>query len=182
MVKLPTCLSGAQKGEGFVNEIDRLIEKYRFRGILPDTNILLLQCVGRTNINDIEKFNRTQQFDVDDYERLERLLRCFANVGGMPFVFAEINSLALKYPGPENRFRSAFRDCISQLSEITIPSERAASRNEFMYLGLTDAAIIEASLGKYLVLTDDLRLTNALYAVGIDVLNFNHIRDWGSAG
>ncbi len=50
-------------------------------------------------------------------------------------------------------------------------------QNQFAKFGLTDAAIAEIAAKKYLVLTDDFRLSQSLQAAGIDALNFNHVRD-----
>jgi rRNA-processing protein FCF1 len=42
--------------------------------------------------------------------------------------------------------------------------------------GLTDAAVGVIAKNKYLVVTDDFRLSQKLQHDGIDTLNFNHLR------
>lgn len=42
--------------------INSLIRRYHQKGILIDTNILLLYFVGTVNRERITRFNRTQQF------------------------------------------------------------------------------------------------------------------------
>ena len=44
------------------NYLDSLFARYRQKGILVDTNILLLLFVGSVNRKRISQFKRTQQF------------------------------------------------------------------------------------------------------------------------
>jgi hypothetical protein len=46
-----------------------------------------------------------------------------------------------------------------------------------MALGLTDAAIVHLADAKALVLSVDLQLCRLLWGKGIQVENFNHLRD-----
>lgn len=50
-----------------------LISRYAPRGILIDTNILLLYFVGTTNPDRIARFKRTQTFVKEDYNVLVRI-------------------------------------------------------------------------------------------------------------
>jgi hypothetical protein len=52
---------------------------------------------------------------------------------------------------------------------------------EFVRFGLTDASIAGVARNRYLVLTDDFRLSNFLRSERQDVVNFNHIlqSSWG---
>ena len=52
----------------------QLLKKYQSKGILVDTNILLLWFVGRVNQKRISRFNRTQKFLPEHYQLLDRLL------------------------------------------------------------------------------------------------------------
>jgi rRNA-processing protein FCF1 len=68
---------------------------------------------------------------------------------------------------------------ITRLAESYIESATAAKIDKFTKFGLTDCGIIHVAREQYLVLTDDLRLANYLQKIGIDTLNFNHIRVYG---
>ena len=57
------------------NYIEQVFQKYKQRGILIDTNILLLWCVGSVNKARISKFKRTKLFSQEDYESLERIFK-----------------------------------------------------------------------------------------------------------
>ncbi len=49
-------------------DLARLIHEYRPRGMLVDTNILLLFFVGSYNLRPITKFKRANQFSEQDHE------------------------------------------------------------------------------------------------------------------
>ena len=66
-----------------IDEVKRLIRQYALKGIIVDTNILLLYFVGALGRKKISQFKRTNQFDADDYEILvslwtDRLRYCSA--------------------------------------------------------------------------------------------------------
>ena len=46
----------------------QLLKKYQSKGILVDTNILLLWLVGRVNQKRISRFNRTKKFLPEHYQ------------------------------------------------------------------------------------------------------------------
>jgi hypothetical protein len=57
-----------------------------------------------------------------------------------------------------------------------VTSRDAATRREYSYLGLVDAATIQGIAGSYLVLTADLPLVVALQALSKPVLWFEWLR------
>lgn len=48
--------------------INNLFNKYRKKGVVVDTNILLLWFVGSVNRSRISQFNRTEKFAPEDYD------------------------------------------------------------------------------------------------------------------
>lgn len=158
-------------------DIASLFAQYRQKGILIDTNILLLYFVGSVNRERISKFNRTEQFTSEDYDTLLGIIRFFSKIVTTPNVLTEVNSLSNQLGEPE---RSAclkiFSAGISLLDERYIVSETASKLTEFIRFGLTDCGILEVAKEQYLVLTDDLKLALHLQNQGIDVVNFNHLR------
>jgi rRNA-processing protein FCF1 len=154
-----------------------LIQRYRSRGVLVDTNILLLHFVGRFNRELIPRFKRTAQFTVDDYQLLSRLLGRFDKIVTTPHVLSEVNSLSGQLGDPaRTEYFGCFARDIATLDEQYVQSAAAAATNQFSRLGLTDSGIMLLAKGTYLVLTDDLKLTNYLERADIDVINFNHVR------
>jgi len=73
--------------------IRSLFAKYKQRGILIDTNILLLWFVGNVNPGRISQFNRTEKFLTQDYEFLINILTYFSKIVTTPNVLTEVNSL-----------------------------------------------------------------------------------------
>ncbi len=57
--------------------IRSLFHNYKQKGILIDTNILLLWFVGSVNRSRIFQFNRTEQFLPEDYDLLLQILSYF---------------------------------------------------------------------------------------------------------
>jgi hypothetical protein len=159
------------------NDLKQLLARYRSMGILLDTNLLLLYLIGLFDPDRIERFKRTEKFSYEDFQILSRIMRPFKIIRTLPHVLAEVNSLS----GQLHRnilasFREKFKAQIKLFEEVNPTSINASERQEFYYLGLTDAAIILESIGKCLVLTDDLPLYIALNKAGVDVLNFTAIR------
>jgi rRNA-processing protein FCF1 len=154
-----------------------LIRAYHSRGVLVDTDILLLYFVGKFAPEHIPRFKRTRQFDVEDYDLLVRLLARFKRIVTTPNVLSEVSSLSGQLGEPlRSQYYRDFAGGITTLDEHYVASTAAAQRGEFSRLGLTDCAIAHLATGKYLVLTDDSALFQFLEKAGVDVLNFNHLR------
>lgn len=94
-----------------------------------------------------------------------------------PNILAEVNSLSQQLGEPDRaKLLDIFSKQIQILDEHYVESRIVSKREEFIRVGLTDSGIIDLSPTRYLVLTDDFRLSNYLSKNGIDVINFNHIR------
>ena len=157
--------------------IKSLLDRYRTAGILIDTNILLLYYIGSFNIDLIPKFKNTQQFVVEDYYTLLRIFKHFEQIVTTPNIMTEVSNLSAQLGEPlKQDYFKTFADRISLLDEHYLSSKDIARMDEFTRFGLTDAAILKLVQAKYLVLTDDFRLSQYLQTKSVDVLNFNHIR------
>ena|SRR5271157_5781105 len=157
--------------------IDELISKYAKRGILIDTNVLLLFFMGQVDINRITTFKRTEQFTVEDFGLIEKLLSLFKTKVTTPNILTEVSNLAGQLSGPlKSLFLERLGQQINVLSEKYCPSKTACGHPYFNKCGLTDATILSIAQNKFLVLTDDFRLAGLISSLGIDVINFNHIR------
>lgn len=157
--------------------IGELFKKYKQRGILIDTNILVLWFVGTVNKSRISQFNRTEQFVPEDYDTLVAILDYFSQIITTPNILTEVNSLVNQIGEPErSQCLQILGQGITRLAESYIESATAAKIDKFTKFGLTDCGIIHVAREQYLVMTDDLRLANYLQKMGIDTVNFNHIR------
>lgn len=160
--------------------IRSLFERYRQKGILIDTNILLLWFVGTLNRSRISKFNRTEKFLPEDYDSLIQILSYFSKIVTTPNILTEVNSLANQLGEPErSQCFSIFAQGVARLDECYIESRTAVSMEPFTKFGLTDCGILNLASNQYLVLTDDLKLASYLQKSGIDTINFNHVRVYG---
>jgi uncharacterized protein YaiI (UPF0178 family) len=73
-------------------------------------------------------------------------------------------------------YRQVFSAEVRVLKERAVRSWTVCNNAFFERLGMADAAIMEVVNKKMLVITDDLRLADALWKAGIDCINWNHIR------
>ena len=146
--------------------------------VLLDTNLLVLFVVGLTSKDLIERHKRLSEFVPEDYDALLRILKNASEVLVTPNTLTETSNLAAHIAEPARaRVFATLREVIARSTEVTITSKTAAAREEFVRLGLTDAAIISATREDTVLLTTDLSLYLATIAVGSQALNFNHIRD-----
>ena len=160
-----------------MSETVNQFQRYRQAGIMVDTNILLLFFIGAFDQNLIPRFKRTRQFSVEDYATLISILGLFDRIATTPHILTEVSNLSgqLREPARSEYFKK-FSSDITLLEEENVASRDVAQMQEFVKFGLTDTGIIHLTKGKYLVLTDDFRLSQYLQSAGVDVVNFNHIR------
>jgi rRNA-processing protein FCF1 len=158
-------------------ETSKLVASYRTKGILVDTNLMLLYGIGSLDPKHVTSFKRTAQYSVEDFELLKLLLAGFSNVVTTPNILTEVNSLSGQLAEQVKReYLTMFSAQIRAFLEEYVASAAAADRAIFQKVGLADTTIALSARGKYLVLTDDWKLSRILAHEGIDVLNFNHIR------
>ena len=159
--------------------VTQLLTKYRNSGILLDANILILYFVGSLSRDLIQKSRPTKMFMPEDYDILFMTLQHLQikKFITTPNVMTEVNNLANKLPEKHKlAFLQKFSREIPHFDEFYIPSAEIAQTPVFKKLGLTDAGIIDLVKDKYLVVTMDFSLWNYLQNLGINAVNFNHIR------
>ena len=160
-----------------MSETINQLQRYRQAGILVDTNILLLLFIGAFDRDLIQRFKRTRQFTVEDYATLISILGRFDKIATTPHILTEVSNLSGQLAEPaRSEYFKKFSSDITLLEEENVASRDVATMQEFVRFGLTDTGIIRLARGRYLVLTDDFRLSQYLQSVGVDVVNFNHIR------
>lgn len=154
-----------------------LIRRYRSRGIIVDTTILLLLFVGAYQRQLVPKFKRTAQFVERDYLLLVGLLAAFERRITMPHILTEVSNLLGQLPQRDKYWVYAlFERLLPQLFEIHEPASAIITIPTFHLLGMTDAGIISIARESYLVLTEDSALAGHLRGAGIDVLDYDDLR------
>ena len=155
--------------------IESLLVRYRTKGILIDTNLLLLYFVGSYDPQRIEKYKRTKnrKYSLEDFQRLKRLINHFEMIVTTPNILTEVSNLTSQLP---DAYFQVFCERLTGFEETYISSRDVCKLPHFSHFRLTDSGIIDLAPTKHLVLTDDLELYGYLVGNGVDAVNFNHIR------
>ncbi len=151
----------------------------RYKGILLDTNLMLLYCTGRSDPNLIPTFTkRLSRYSIEDYNLLIQFIALFKTVATTPNVLTETVNLIDRKSG---RFDSVLRQLAvdsADFDEVTVPSSPLLSRysDRFLKYGLTDLALYELAQRSYLVLTDDNDIRSLIAGSNGSALGFDELR------
>jgi len=133
---------------------------------LLDSNLLVLLVVGRVDRELINRHRRLKQFVPEDYDRLTELLSESERILVTPNTLTETsNLLAVQRGATGTELAQELGRLIEQEIEVVVPSRDAASRAEFVRLGLADSAMIHVATGDEQLLTADMKLYGAAVAV-----------------
>lgn len=154
----------------------REIEKYYGRGIVVDTNILLLLVVGGVRRSLVSEYQRTQIYDESDYDILHRLLSKFNRVITTAHIITETSNLLGKLSGKNYaRAQSVLGEFMLRSNESAATNTEIAGQDSMLEVGVTDCAI-ELVSRDLVILTEDYTLAGRLNKLGRNVMNFNHLR------
>jgi hypothetical protein len=161
-----------------------LFEKYRNKGLLLDTNLLLLLLIGSGVPHLVETFKpiRNQGFGRKDFELLVHACSFFRILMTTPHILTETSNHSAKVADPHRRLiLHALAALIANMEEKFCPSKSLVSLPAFVRFGLADVAISEISPETCLIMTVDFKLAGFLESLQVDVINFNHLRQiqWG---
>ncbi len=150
----------------------KLIQSYKQKGLLVDTNILLLYIVGSVNINLVRNFRRTSKFTERDFYLVSKFIDYFDLKITTPHILTEVSDLL----GNRIELQFALGKYIELTEERFLESKQIAETNTFLQFGLADTAITETAKNSYLVVTDDNPLFGYLVNQRIDTVSLNQIR------
>jgi hypothetical protein len=159
-----------------------LIIKHKSKGVLVDTNLLVLFLVGLVNKRRIPEFKRTRNFTIEDFDLLERLIAWFGKLVATPHVLSQVSDLTDLNGKDRDKISERFKRLVEQrIEEYYDRSSLLVADPIFGTHGLTDTAVATICFRGTLVLTADVRLQVALQERNADALNFNHVRTlrWG---
>jgi rRNA-processing protein FCF1 len=152
------------------------LQAYGGVGVVVDTNLLLLLFLGSYDRKQIG-MSRLASFSEKDFDILIKLLARFKRIVTTPNILTEVSNLSNAISeGKRAAYFTSFASRLALLDEQHIVSATALM-SRWAKFGLTDAVIAAIAKNRYLVLTDDFRLSQSLQSDGIDTLNFNHLRD-----
>ena len=162
-------------------EVASRIQRHLRSGVLVDTNLLLVYFIGLydriSGYQVIDSFRYTKgKYSTGDFDILFALLDRFDNQVVTPHILTEVSNMLghLLDPARETCF-DLLKRTMPSLHEHGVSGIRLSENEVFTRFGVTDTSILEVA-GPYLVLTDDYRLAGYLNKIGIDALNFQHIK------
>lgn len=149
-----------------------LFTKYKKKGILVDTNILLLFVVGSLSPDLIKRISRTAHFSIQDFQIISKVIDFFDVRITTPHILTEVGNLI----GNRNDIRNALRSYIEIVEERFSESVKIVSDDAFSKFGLTDTAVLDLSKNSCIVLTNDGPLYGLLVSKGVDVVSLALLR------
>ena len=155
------------------------MRKYRGRGAVLDSNLLLLLVVGTYNAERIGTFKRTEKYIQNDFKLLETLRKQLDRWVTTPNIITEVDNLSRQTDGREySKISSAFNTVMSKFVEHYYSSHEAVANPLHARLGVTDCITLALASERRLIVTDDFPLAGRLEKMGCDVININNIRQF----
>jgi hypothetical protein len=154
--------------------------KQNLKGVVVDTNLLLLLLIGSFDKRQIGREKRINKYELQDFEKLNILLKHFPSTLFITqSILSEVTNLSSNY-NEETGF-SFFRYIETQLlkfKETEFNSLNLVSSNQkaFYKFGLTDVSIIDLAKNNCLIVTDDLPMYHYLQSQNFYAINYNHLR------
>lgn len=151
--------------------------------IIIDTNLLLLLVVGATDPDYIAMHKRlAADYTIHDFDQVSRIAGAHSEIVLLPNTLTEVSNLARQIANPaRTRIQWKFKELVQSLTEVYVESRTAIMREEFLTLGLTDAAILHfctlplGDLGPTLLSVDEDLINNAS-SLGYGCIDYNQLR------
>lgn len=135
---------------------DSQLSPYRRRGLLLDSNLLVLYAIGWVDTNLIRSFKRTASFSVADFVLLHALVEWFGALVTTPHVLTEVNGLLNALTEDDKpRVRGWMTLNVPLWTETPVPATVLTTTPAFLHLGLTDAALARLAQDGPLVMSTD---------------------------
>lgn len=151
-----------------------LIQKYRSKGIVVDTNLLLLLAIGLYDVRRIATFKRTSKFDIQIFAAVKKVVEQFEQRFTTPYIITEVDNWGRYLRENEwQAISSIMRQLVPSFIEIYEQSSQLVRHPMYANVGVTDCSI--DLVQDALIFTDDLPLSKRLESRGHDVLNVGHL-------
>ena len=164
------------------SNVSDLIVRYRDKGILIDTNLLLVLLVGNVNPSWVGRVGKTAKYSEEDYELVRDILVQFNRFILIPQVLTETGNLIKRNSGNASANEDLNLEILKFVhndatSEARVLSKRIVVQRAFQNLGYADAAIIQTAIRGHLIFTDDGPLQSMAWNSGVEVLPFDWLRN-----
>lgn len=158
-----------------IDDAYQKIARFKSRGVLLDSNMLILLLVGTVDPKSVPSSKRTEKYTEGHYQLLVQLLSPIKTFLTTPHVATEVDNLTDWMPV---HHREEYRSCIARFikaaKESRAESSSLVGTKVFESLGLTDAAVFRLSKRK-LIVTDDFPLSSFIESSGGHVINFTNL-------
>lgn len=149
------------------------------KGILIDTNLLILLLVGNFDPKYIASFKRTQKYDVSSYAFLKKYVQNFSKIITTPQILTELSNLTFDEMNQSNKMTEYFRQVVGYLrlaQESYQDKTQLIAHPSLSKFGFTDIGIVNVSKQtKCLVITDDFPLSRILETEKCHFINLYHL-------
>lgn len=155
-----------------------LIKKYANRGVLPDTNLLLLYFIGSVDRDRIGRFKPTSGYSISDFHLISKFIEHFEVRVTTPHILTEMSNHLESglIRDLKKEYFEAFAKSITFLSEKFHSSLDLSETKPFHEYGVADAAIAMTAKDNFLVLTVDRPLYGYLRNTGIDAVTLAELK------
>ena len=145
--------------------------------VVIDANLLVLLVAGNTDRNLIGR-HKNVSYDEDGFDLLVETLEEYSQIVLTPNTLTEASNL-LRQVGEPDRARVTFSlgEFIQGYDERYVVSKEATVEKTFVWLGLTDAALMALARSGAVLLSSDNDLYLAASRAGFDAVNFAHLYD-----
>ncbi len=157
------------------------LRSFEPKGMLLDTNLLVIYIVAIVDRNLIGKVKRTENFLPEDALFLFNYLPRFAHRFTTPGIWAEASNLLAPFfktlsKTARQSLQISLRDEIAVLDEQYVPAKAVAHDEQLLNYGFTDLAIACLAQNQMVVLTADFPLVVLLQKRNLPCVNFNTLR------
>lgn len=147
------------------------------KGVIFDTNVLLVFLVGLWNVEEIPRFKRTAAYSKDDFNLLLNIATIVGKVVTTPHILTETCNL---YGTLNKQHGKQVYTVLATMLQSVFERRQEAIRLTidplFATFGLADMSLIDASRRHHLVVTDDIACHQAIISTGGLGINVNHLR------
>lgn len=148
--------------------------------LLVDTNLLVLWIIGSVSRDEIARNRRTSKYDARDFLLLTSYMGQYQEFVITPHIAAETSNLVSSLTGKSLfQARAILAAGLRAWNEVYVESVNAAELPQYIFLGLTDAAVLLAAQNAAEVITDDFDLYRELLNLRLKVTNFTHLKTSG---
>lgn len=162
------------------NYYDYITARKKFDGLIVDTNVMLLFIVGNYDKDYIKDFpfKRTACYSKRDFEGLVNVFNHFNKIVITPHTLTELSNLSEKVHCHRiEEYFNVFISVLLKFNELNVDKNIILKSPKLYKFGVADFAIWSIARDKkYLVFTDDDKLSGFLRKKKIDTIHINEIK------